>query len=118
MTPEEFKAKWPEYELESGHHWWSTVKASGETQEEAVERLSAELEAHETKKRHRRIGELVERIVASTEHIPDDGRLFIGHRGQSVGIEDDFGEHRHIAGDTLLAALENLAQAIGGDDGD
>jgi hypothetical protein len=70
------------------------------------------IEQHNTLARRAEIGALVERIVANVEHIPDDGRLFIGHGGLSVGIEDDFGEHRRIAAASLLEALRALAAEL------
>lgn len=84
------------------------VIVTGFTEAEATERW-------ERLSRRAEIGAIVERIVANVEHIPDDGRLFIGHGGLSVGIEDDFGEHRHIASASLLDALRALAAEVCGE---
>lgn len=117
MTPEEFNAKWPEWCLGDGFPG-ATVRASGETQEQALDRLSAEIEERETVARHREIGELVERNCGGTLDGPlkifpgftKDDHWTVSLQSYSLGVVS-------VRGDTLLAALENLAKAIGGDDG-
>lgn len=113
MTPEEFRAKHPAWCLEDGHHPWSTVRASGETKEQALDRLSAEIEERETAARHREIGALVERLIdGRCLSVEDSGGDWITASLVQIvdGREVELGDVQGEVG--LLEALRSLAAEL------
>ena len=120
MTPEDFRAKHPAWCLENGHHPWSTVRAEGETEEQALDELSAEIERQETKARHQEIGRLVEEIVRQMG-LSDTLRLYptVYHKDHSEVCAELVRTCDNVpdksATDTLLDALRALAKEVSGE---
>lgn len=80
------------------------------------------IERHNTLARRARIGELCERFGTALMIGDETGcdEQMDGKDIDTVELVETWGAHargKHGSGPTLLAALENLAKAIGGDDG-